>query len=75
MLYLVSGECSNHMKTNLQSNIKDGAKCKVTGGTHTGKSGIVSDTKISKTGHVTITVTQRDGLRFKTLAKNIVRAR
>ena len=50
-------------------------KCKVVGGTHAGKSGVVSDMKTSKTGHVTITVTQRDGMRFKTLAKNVVRAR
>ena len=50
-------------------------KCKVASGTHAGKSGIVSDMKNSKTGHVTITVTQRDGTKFKTLAKNVVRAR
>jgi hypothetical protein len=28
--------------------------------------------KTSKTGHVTITVVQKDGLRFKTLARNVV---
>jgi hypothetical protein len=28
----------------------------------------------SKTGHVTITVVQADGERFKTLAKNVVKA-
>ena len=63
------------MKTKSQSTVKDGMKCKVVGGTHAGKSGVVSDMKTSKTGHVTITVTQRDGMRFKTLAKNVVRAR
>lgn len=41
-------------------------------GTHAGKSGIVSDIHTSKTGAVTITVTPKDGVRFKTLAKNIV---
>lgn len=50
----------------------DGAQCKVTGGTHAGKSGIVTDINTSKTGHVTITVVQKDGGRFKTLAKNVV---
>jgi len=50
----------------------DGAQCKVTGGTHAGKSGTVTDIKTSKTGHITITVVQKDGIRFKTLAKNVV---
>ena len=53
-------------------NIVDGAQCKVVGGTHAGKSGAVTDINTSKTGHVTITVVQKDGLRFKTLAKNVV---
>ena len=52
--------------------LKDGARCKVTGGTHIGKSGIVRDIKASRTGHVTITVLQDSGERFKTLAKNVV---
>lgn len=51
--------------------LKDGAKCKVVGGTHAGKSGIVQDINTSKTGHVTITVLQASGERFKTLAKNV----
>jgi ribosomal protein S4E len=51
--------------------LKDGAQCKVVGGTHKGKSGIVRDINTSKTGHVTITVLQPDGERFKTLAKNV----
>lgn len=50
----------------------DGASCKVVGATHTGKSGSVTDIKTSKTGHVTITVVQKDGVRFKTLARNVV---
>jgi len=51
--------------------LKDGAKCKVIGGVHAGKSGIVRDINTSKTGHLTITVVQPDGERFKTLAKNV----
>ena len=53
------------------SRLADGAQCKVVGGTHAGKSGAVTDIKTSKTGHVTITVVQKDGVRFKTLAKNV----
>jgi len=53
-------------------NLKDGAKCKVIGGVHEGKSGTVRDINTSKTGYVTITVVQPDGERFKTLAKNVV---
>jgi ribosomal protein S4E len=41
-------------------------------GTHAGKSGTVRDINISKTGHTTITVVQKNGERFKTLAKNVV---
>jgi ribosomal protein S4E len=59
-------------KSDSNPKLKDGARCKVTGGTHIGKSGIVRDMKTSKTGHVTITVLQDDGERFKTLAKNVV---
>lgn len=51
--------------------LKDGDSCKVIAGTHTGKSGIVKDVNISKTGHMTITVVQKNGDRFKTLAKNV----
>lgn len=50
--------------------LKDGDNCQVVGGTHRGKTGKVSDIHTSKTGHVTITVTQANGVRFKTLAKN-----
>lgn len=51
--------------------VKDGDHCLVTGGTHKGKSGIVRDLNISKTGHLTVTVFQKNGDRFKTLAKNV----
>ena len=51
--------------------LKDGDRCKVVGGTHAGKAGTVRDINTSKTGHVTITVEQANGVRFKTLAKNV----
>jgi len=60
------------MKPKPAGQVTDGAKCKVIGGTHVGKSGIVRDITTSKTGHVTITVLQANGQRFKTLAKNVV---
>ena len=60
-----------NMKPTSNKKIKDGAKCKVVAGTHTGKSGVVRDSNTSKTGHVTITVVQGNGVRFKTLAKNV----
>ena len=53
------------------SKLKDGAQCQVIGGVHKGKSGVVRDLNTSKTGHLTITVVQADGGRFKTLAKNV----
>ena len=51
---------------------KDGDHCEVVGGTHRGKAGVVRDINTSKTGAVTITVVQKNGERFKTLAKNVV---
>jgi ribosomal protein S4E len=51
--------------------IQNGNHCVVVAGTHTGKSGIVEDRNTSKTGHVTITVRQDNGICFKTLAKNV----
>ena len=51
--------------------VKDGDRCQVIGGTHKGKAGIVRDVHTSKTGHVTITVVQASGERFKTLARNV----
>ena len=52
--------------------VQDGDDCEVVAGTHAGKSGRVEDRKVSKTGHVTITVRQADGERFKTLARTVV---
>ncbi len=54
-----------------KSELKDGAACEVTGGTHKGKRGSITDIKTSKGGNVTITVIQGNGVRFKTLAKNV----
>jgi len=60
------------MKNNTAEKLKDGDQCKVVGGTHAGKSGTVRDIHSSKTGHITITVEQKNGVRFKTLGKNVV---
>jgi ribosomal protein S4E len=60
------------MKPTSPGRLKDGQHCVVAAGTHKGKSGIVRDINTSKTGHVTITVEQKNGVRFKTLAKNVV---
>jgi ribosomal protein S4E len=60
------------MATKTAAALRDGASCTVIGGAHAGKSGTVRDIKTSKTGHVTITVVQKNGVRFKTLAKNVV---
>ena len=60
------------MKTGIDKELKDGDQCKLVGGTHKGKSGTVRDVNISKTGHLTITVEQKNGVRFKTLGKNVV---
>jgi ribosomal protein S4E len=64
------------MPTKSAAKLVDGASCEVIAGTHTGKSGTVRDINTSKTGAVTITVVQANGVRFKTLAKNVaVRAK
>ncbi len=55
----------------MTTTLKDGNQCHVIAGTHKGKSGKVSDINLSKTGHLTITVTQENGVRFKTLGKNV----
>lgn len=60
------------MATKTSVKLKDGDQCVVIGGTHEGKSGIVRDINTSKTGHITITVVQKNGERFKTLGKNVV---
>lgn len=51
--------------------LKNGDPCIVIGGTHKGKAGIVQDLNTSKTGHITITVLQSNGVRFKTLGRNV----
>lgn len=51
--------------------LKDGDTCTVVAGTHKGQQGTVRDIHTSKTGAVTITVVQKNGERFKTLAKNV----
>ncbi len=60
------------MKTRPPGELQDGDLCAVVGGTHAGKAGTVRDVHTSKTGHVTITVVQTNGERFKTLARNVV---
>ena len=60
------------MNTKAVVKLIDGDQCKVVGGTHAGKSGTVRDIHTSKTGHITITVEQTNGVRFKTLGKNVV---
>ena len=52
--------------------LKDGDHCEVIAGTHKGKSGIARDLNVSKTGHLTITIVQKNGDRFKTLGRNVV---
>ncbi len=59
------------MKSNTTGKLKDGDQCIVTAGTHAGKSGTVRDINTSKTGHITITVEQKNGVRFKTLGKSV----
>lgn len=54
------------------TSLKNGDYCNVIAGTHKGKSGTVQDMKTSKTGHITITVVQENGVRFKTLGRNVV---
>jgi ribosomal protein S4E len=63
------------MKKNARSpsaGVKDGDHCRVIGGTHKGKTGIARDLNVSATGHLTITVVQANGERFKTLGRNVV---
>ena len=55
--------------------VNNGDQCEVIGGSHAGKSGVVEDRNVSKTGAVTITVRQDSGERFKTLARNVVARR
>ena len=50
--------------------VRDGDACEVIAGTHKGKAGTVEDSKLSPSGHWTITVRLPDGDRIKTLARN-----
>ena len=54
-----------------ESKVQDGDRCMVIAGTHKGKQGKIGDINTSKTGHITITVQQDNGIRFKTLARNV----
>lgn len=56
---------------NLETKLTEDNFCIVTAGTHKGKSGLVRDINTSKSGHITITVLQDNGARFKTLGKNV----
>jgi ribosomal protein S4E len=60
------------MKTEATVKLNEGDRCRVIGGTHAGKTGTVRDIHTSKTCHITITVEQSNGVRFKTLGKNVV---
>lgn len=59
------------MSAESQSKLRNGDFCLVVGGTHKGKSGVIQDMNVSKTGAITITVVQNNGIRFKTLLKNV----
>ena len=63
---------STKIKEEASVPVIDGAQCSVVAGAHKGKSGTIRDIKTGKTGYVSITVVQPNGLRFKTLAKNVV---
>lgn len=56
----------------METNLKDGDQCEVIAGTHKGKSGTVRDINTSKTGHITISVEQKNGVRFKTLGRSVI---
>ncbi len=60
------------MTQKTREELNEGDKCIVIGGVHSGKSGIIGDLNIIKTGHITLTVKQENGVRFKTLGKNVV---
>jgi ribosomal protein S4E len=59
------------MAISQSGDVRNGDRCVVEKGTHAGKSGTVEDCHTSKTGHVTVTVAQANGVRFKTLARNL----
>jgi len=52
--------------------LRDGARCEVVAGVHAAKSGVVSNLTVGAThGQTSVTVTQANGVRLKTLAKNL----
>jgi ribosomal protein S4E len=53
------------------SEVRNGDRCRVTGGVHRGREGTVEDFHVSKGGNATITVREDGGARFKTLARNV----
>lgn len=62
------------MPAEMDNKLRNGDACLVVAGTHKGKSGVVQDLHSSKTGVLTLTVVQANGIRFKTLARNAVLA-
>ena len=67
---IFAGTTSSMPKNNTPG-LKDGDRCRVVAGTHKGKRGIARDLNISRSGHLTITVVQANGERFKTLGRNV----
>lgn len=55
----------------MPGDVNNGDNCVVIAGTHKGKSGTVGDRNVSKSGNVTITVRQANGVRLKTLARSV----
>jgi ribosomal protein S4E len=51
--------------------VTNGDQCDVIAGTHKGRSGLVEDWRLSKSGHATITVREINGTKFKTLSRNV----
>ena len=60
------------MKSKTSEKLNDGDLSQVIAGTHAGKSGTVRDINTSNAGRITITVVQENGVRFKTLGKNVI---
>jgi ribosomal protein S4E len=55
--------------------IANGDRCRVVAGMHAGKTGVVEDRHLGKSGQVTITVRQDNDVRLKTLARNVIAER
>ena len=70
-IFVKRHNCHRIMEASQNPSLKDGDQCTVVAGTHKGKSGTVRDLNLSKTGHLTITVEQANGVRFKTLGRNV----